>query len=51
MGQEKNLFLGQSLIQTKMILSLFAGCDALKAATKMRCQSENEEAPSHTGNF
>lgn len=34
-----------------MVLSLLAGRDALKAATKMRCQRENEEAPSYTGNF
>lgn len=34
-----------------MVRSLLAGCDALKAAAKMRCQRENEEAQSHTGNF
>lgn len=49
--RKKSFFWDKTLIQTKMILSLFAGCDALKAATKIRCQSENEEAPSYTRNF
>lgn len=49
--RKKISFWDKTLIQTKMTLGLFASCKALKAATKMRCQSENEEAPSRTGNF
>lgn len=40
-----------TLIQTEMILSLFAACEALKAATEMRCRAQNEEAPSCAHNF
>lgn len=44
-------FGSKTLKQTEMILSLFAACEALKAATEMRCQAQNEEAPSCTHNF